>query len=85
MILITGTAGFIGFHLARKILDEGIEVIGYDNVNDYYDPFLKEARLKILSDFSPFTDLGADLIWRYSFLPKRFLKVNLLKSTTMEI
>jgi len=47
MILVTGTAGFIGFHLAKKLLDDGRDVIGYDNVNDYYDPKLKEARLAI--------------------------------------
>lgn len=44
-ILITGTAGFIGFHLAKKLLDEGHTVIGYDNINDYYDVNLKYARL----------------------------------------
>jgi UDP-glucuronate 4-epimerase len=48
MILVTGTAGFIGFHLAKKLLDDGRDVIGYDNVNDYYDPTLKKARLAIL-------------------------------------
>ncbi|CAI8831146.1 NAD-dependent epimerase [Methylococcus capsulatus] len=44
-ILITGTAGFIGSHLAHKLLDRGDEIIGIDNVNDYYDVSLKEARL----------------------------------------
>lgn len=44
-ILITGTAGFIGFHLAIRLLDEGHEVIGLDNINDYYDVNLKYARL----------------------------------------
>lgn len=45
-ILITGTAGFIGFHLAKKMLDAGYTVVGYDNINDYYDVSLKYARLK---------------------------------------
>lgn len=45
-ILITGTAGFIGFHLAKRMLDDGWEVVGYDNINDYYDVNLKYARLK---------------------------------------
>jgi UDP-glucuronate 4-epimerase len=47
-ILVTGTAGFIGFHLAKKLLDRGDEVIGLDNINDYYDVNLKYARLKEL-------------------------------------
>ena len=44
-ILVTGAAGFIGFHLARRLLAEGHRVYGVDNVNDYYDPRLKRARL----------------------------------------
>ncbi|WP_072682501.1 NAD-dependent epimerase [Arcobacter sp. LA11] len=47
-ILITGTAGFIGFHLAQKLLERGNEVIGIDNINDYYDVNLKYARLEEL-------------------------------------
>jgi UDP-glucuronate 4-epimerase len=43
--LITGTAGFIGFHLANRILEQGNEVVGLDNINDYYDINLKFARL----------------------------------------
>ena len=44
-ILVTGTAGFIGFHLARKLLESGYEVVGLDNINDYYDVEIKYARL----------------------------------------
>ncbi|MBE3607746.1 GDP-mannose 4,6-dehydratase, partial [Campylobacter sp. RM9337] len=45
-ILVTGTAGFIGFHLANALAKRGDEVVGYDNINDYYDVNLKLARLK---------------------------------------
>jgi len=44
-ILVTGSAGFIGFHTAKKLLENGHIVIGADNFNDYYDPSLKEARM----------------------------------------
>lgn len=44
-VLITGAAGFIGFHLAEKLLKRGDKVVGIDSINDYYDPKLKYARL----------------------------------------
>ena len=47
-ILITGTAGFIGFHLANRLLSTGCRVLGVDNLNDYYDVNLKKDRLAIL-------------------------------------
>jgi UDP-glucuronate 4-epimerase len=47
-VLVTGSAGFIGFHTVKALLERGDEVVGFDNVNDYYDPSLKENRLKIL-------------------------------------
>ncbi|SMF62306.1 NAD-dependent epimerase/dehydratase family protein [Allosphingosinicella indica] len=50
--LVTGAAGFIGYHVARRLLERGEAVIGLDNLNDYYDPSLKAARLKDLSDNS---------------------------------
>ena len=49
--LITGAAGFIGFHLCKSLLDDGYEVLGIDNLNDYYDPKLKLARLEQLKPF----------------------------------
>ena len=61
VILVTGTAGFIGFHLARRLLADGHAVTGIDNVNAYYDVSLKEARLKILHGFPGFRELRADL------------------------
>lgn len=48
-VLVTGSAGFIGFHVASRLLARGEEVVGLDNLNSYYDPKLKEARLAILS------------------------------------
>ncbi|HHJ39803.1 MAG: capsular biosynthesis protein CpsI [Methylothermaceae bacteria B42] len=60
-ILVTGTAGFIGSALAHKLIDRGDEVIGIDNVNDYYDVNLKEARLARLNAREGFTEIRADL------------------------
>ncbi|MEC5290988.1 MULTISPECIES: NAD-dependent epimerase [unclassified Aurantimonas] len=49
-ILVTGNAGFIGFHVVRRLLERGDSVVGFDVVNDYYDPALKEARLRVLEE-----------------------------------
>ena len=59
--LITGAAGFIGFSLSKRLLAEGIEVVGLDNLNDYYDVSLKESRLQILSKNDLFTFVKADM------------------------
>src|SRR5690349_17284878 len=53
-ILVTGAAGFIGFHVARRLAEQGREVVGVDNLNAYYDPALKRARLAELSRFPAF-------------------------------
>jgi len=60
-ILVTGAAGFIGMHSAKKLLDEGHEVIGIDNLNDYYDVTLKEDRLKLLEGYKNFQFLKLDI------------------------
>ena len=60
-VLITGTAGFIGSHLALRLLSRGDEVVGIDNLNAYYDPNLKNARLARFAGMSGFTDLRADV------------------------
>jgi UDP-glucuronate 4-epimerase len=60
-ILVTGAAGFIGFHLARRYLDAGRPVIGFDNLNDYYDVTLKHARLGVLKQNPTFQFVHADL------------------------
>ena len=60
-ILVTGSAGFIGFHLSKRLLSEGFSVIGYDNLNDYYDVDLKLSRLDILKKYDGFTFIKGDL------------------------
>ncbi|HEY8963558.1 MAG TPA: SDR family NAD(P)-dependent oxidoreductase, partial [Alphaproteobacteria bacterium] len=61
MILVTGAAGFIGFHVAKALLKAGRTVIGVDIINDYYDPSLKAARLKQLEGMPGFTFYQADI------------------------
>ena len=62
-VLVTGAAGFIGFYLSKRLLEEikGIKVIGFDNVNDYYDTSLKDYRLDILNKYENFTFIKGNL------------------------
>ena len=60
-ILVTGTAGFIGFFVAKNLLSKNCEVVGIDNVNSYYDVRIKEARLQILKQYPNFKEARVDL------------------------
>ena len=77
MILVTGCAGFIGFHLCKDLLDNGIEVLGIDNLSSYYSPKLKEARLLILQQSKHFTFHKLDICNQSA--------LNKLKSPKIEI
>jgi len=61
LIFVTGAAGFIGFHVSKRLLERGDDVVGIDNLNDYYDPALKHARLDILRKFERFEFVRADI------------------------
>jgi UDP-glucuronate 4-epimerase len=75
-VLVTGAAGFIGFHVAQRLLSSGSTVVGLDSVNDYYDPALKRARLDILEGQPNFTFVKSDLADRKAtqslFAKRRF-------------
>ena len=60
-VLVTGVAGFIGFHLSKRLLELGAEIIGFDNCNDYYDVSLKESRLAILRKHPRYVFVKGDL------------------------
>ena len=61
IILVTGAAGFIGFHLSRKLLETGNQIIGVDNLNRYYDVSLKKARLELLRSYKDFVFYREDI------------------------
>ena len=61
VVLITGAAGFIGFHLSKRLLEQGLSIIGFDNLKDYYDVSLKESRLEILKGFYKYIFVKGDL------------------------
>lgn len=75
-ILITGIAGFIGFHLAQRLIKEGYEILGYDNINDYYDTRLKYGRLKKLG-FEQKDIISKQLIPSKSFPNCKFIQGDL--------
>ena len=80
MILITGSAGFIGFHLSKYYLDKGKKVIGIDNLNNYYNVKYKKSRLKILNKYKNFNFFKIDLKNKKNLkkLDKNKKKINLI-------
>ena len=74
-ILVTGAAGFIGFHLCSRLLKEGLKVTGIDNMNSYYDVGLKEARLSLLLPDGNFTFHRTDKDEMEKMRWKRFLEM----------
>lgn len=72
VILVTGAAGFIGFHLSKKLLDKGYTVVGLDNLNEYYSPILKQARLDMLKKYFSFKFFLTDISC-YQSLEKIFI------------
>ncbi|MBR4051021.1 MAG: NAD-dependent epimerase [Clostridia bacterium] len=60
-VILTGAAGFIGSHLAKRLLETGVEVVGIDNINDYYDVSLKYHRLSLLEKYENFTFIRCDI------------------------
>src|SRR5262245_48167082 len=60
-VLVTGAAGFIGYHVCRRLLERGDEVVGVDNLNPYYDPRLKHDRLAQLQNYKAFRFALVDL------------------------
>lgn len=82
-ILITGTAGFIGFHLVRRFLTEGHEIVGLDNINDYYDPELKYERLRVSGINRNEIEYGK-MVQSKEFDKYRFIKLNLEDRESIE-
>ncbi|WP_151950587.1 NAD-dependent epimerase [Aliarcobacter butzleri] len=76
-ILVTGTAGFIGYHLAKKLLERGDEVVGLDNINDYYDVNLKYARLEELGIKKSLIVADTLPVVSTKYPKHKFIKVNL--------
>lgn len=84
-VLVTGAAGFIGYHTAKALLDRGHSVVGIDNINDYYDPTLKLARLKELGVTTDLNALPDQDYTSTSFENFRFIKLDITDRTNLPI
>jgi len=78
-ILVTGTAGFIGFHLAKRLLDRGDDIVGLDSINDYYDVSIKYGRLKE-TGINKDKIVYNNLIQSEKYSNYRFVKLNLIEN-----
>jgi len=83
-ILVTGTAGFIGYHLAKKLLERGDKVVGTDNINDYYDVNLKYARLNELGINGTDALASAAPIYSSKYKNHKFIKLDLADKESMD-
>lgn len=80
-VLVTGSAGFIGFHLAQKLIERGDEVVGIDNINDYYDIKLKFSRLELLGINEP---VNGDSVVSTQFNNFKFQKLDIADQQSLE-
>ena len=82
-ILVTGAAGFIASHLCERLLKEGHDVIGLDNLNNYYDPKIKKANAQILKKYPQFKLITGEILDE-KLLAKILKTINLTKSFTWQ-
>ena len=83
-ILVTGAAGFIGFHTCLKLLNKGHEVYGIDNINDYYNPKLKFDRLKELGLDESQTELFSNEVISTKFITLKFARIDLVDKKSID-
>ena len=81
-VLVTGAAGFIGFHLSQKLLKQNKQVVGLDNINDYYDQGLKHSRLAVLKSNPGFTFHQVDLTDKQG-IDRLFRRILILSSAVL--
>ena len=84
-ILVTGAAGFIGFHTCLKLVSQGHEVYGIDNINDYYDPKLKFDRLKELGFDETKSKFFKNEVQSTKFNSLRFSRIDLVDDKSIDI
>ena len=83
-ILVTGAAGFIGFHTCLKLVNQGHEVYGIDNINDYYDPKLKFDRLNELGFTKAESNIFKNEVQSTKFKALRFSRIDLVDDESID-